>query len=135
MLEKPAFRKINWLPREIDVDRRADGTVVIKSRFPLDAYAPHIPFSLAKWAREAPDRIWLAQRRGPERQWHKVSYAEAKRSVDALTQAILDLKLPRRPAGRDPVRQFDRARADDAGRDAGADSGGAGVAGLFADEP
>uniref|UniRef100_Q07JY3 AMP-dependent synthetase and ligase n=1 Tax=Rhodopseudomonas palustris (strain BisA53) TaxID=316055 RepID=Q07JY3_RHOP5 len=94
VLEKPAFRKINWLPREIDVDRRADGTVVIQSRFPLDAYAPHIPFSLAKWAREAPDRIWLAQRRGEARQWHKLSYAEAKRSVDALTQAILDLKLP-----------------------------------------
>jgi len=94
VLEKPAFRKINWLPREIDVDRRADGTVVIQSRFPLDAYAPHIPAALAKWASEAPERIWLAQRAGPERQWRKVSYADAKRSVDALTQGILDLKLP-----------------------------------------
>ncbi len=36
---------------------------------------------------------------------------------------------------RDPVRQFDRARADDAGGDAGAVSGRTGVAGLFADEP
>ena len=41
----------------------------------------------------------------------------------------------RRPSRCDPVRQFDRARADDAGRDAGAPSGSAGVAGLFADEP
>ena len=43
--------------------------------------------------RAAPDRIWLAQRAGAERQWRKLSYGEAKRTVDALTQALLDLKL------------------------------------------
>src|SRR3954462_459190 len=40
-----------------------------------------------------------------------------------------------RPSGRDPVRQFDRARADDDGGDAGAVSVSAGIASLFADEP
>ena len=40
-----------------------------------------------------------------------------------------------RQPGRDPLGQFDRARADDDGRDAGAVSGGPGFAGLFADEP
>ena len=43
--------------------------------------------------REAPERIWLAQRAGAERQWRKLSYGEAKRSVDALTQGLLNLKL------------------------------------------
>ena len=47
---------------------------------------------------EAPDRIWLAQRSGPDRQWRKLSYGDAKRTVDALTQGLLDLKLePGRP--------------------------------------
>jgi feruloyl-CoA synthase len=41
-----------------------------------------------------PDHIWLAQRRGPERQWRKVSYGEAKQTIDALTQALLDMDLP-----------------------------------------
>ncbi len=86
VLEKPAFRKIEWLKRDIAVDRRADGTIVLKSRIPLQPYEKHIPASLAKWAREAPERIWLAQRGGPDRQWRKVSYGEAKRTVDALTQ-------------------------------------------------
>lgn len=94
VLTKPAFRKIDWLPRDIAVDRRADGVIVLKSRIPLDPYEPHIPASLAKWAAERPDHIWLAQRRGPERQWHKVSYGAAKRTVDALTQALLDMKIP-----------------------------------------
>src|ERR1700759_3657245 len=92
-LEKPAFRKIDWLKRDIAVERRDDGTIVLKSRIPLQAYAKHIPASLAKWAKDAPDRIWLAQRGGPDRQWRKVSYGEAKRTVDALTQGLLNLNL------------------------------------------
>ena len=97
VMTKPAFRKVQWLKRDIDVERRGDGTVVLKSRIPLQAYEKHIPASLAKWAKEAPERIWLAQRSGPNREWREVSYAEAKRTVDALTQALLDLDLDGRP--------------------------------------
>lgn len=97
VLEKPAFRKIDWIKRDIAVERREDGTIVLKSRIPLQSYAKHIPAYLAKWAKDAPERIWLAQRVGLERQWRKVSYAEAKRTVDALTQGLLDLKLESGP--------------------------------------
>src|SRR5215470_15005953 len=93
VLEKPAFRKIDWLKRDIAIERRDDGTVILKSRIPLQSYARHIPASLAKWAKDAPDRIWLAQRGGSDRQWRKVSYGEAKRTVDALTQGLLNLHL------------------------------------------
>lgn len=93
VLTKPAFRKIKWLERNIAVERRPDGVVILKSRIPLKAYEKHIPASLAKWAREAPERTWLAQRAGADRQWRKLSYGEAKRTVDALTQGLLDLKL------------------------------------------
>jgi len=98
MLEKPAFRKIEWLKRDIAVERRDDGVIVLKSRIPLKGYEKHVPASLAKWAKDAPERIWLAQRAGPERQWRKLSYGEAKRIVDGLTQGLLDLGLePGRP--------------------------------------
>ena len=63
VLTKPAFRKIEWLKRDIAVERRPDGVIVLKSRIPLKAYEKHIPASLAKWARERPDRIWLARSR------------------------------------------------------------------------
>ncbi|MFT4279588.1 MAG: AMP-binding protein [Rhodopseudomonas sp.] len=94
VLTKPPFRKVNWLPREIEVDRREGGVIVMKSRFPLMDHDPNLPMALAKWAEQRPDHIWLAQRKGPDRQWRKVSYGEAKRIVDSLTQALLDLKLP-----------------------------------------
>jgi feruloyl-CoA synthase len=94
VLTKPAFRKIEWLQRDIAVERRPDGVIVMKSRIPLKAYEKHIPASLAKWAAERPNHTWLAQRSGADRQWRKLSYGEAKRTVDALTQGILNLKLP-----------------------------------------
>src|SRR4051794_5253173 len=93
VLTRPAFRKIEWLKRDIAVERRPDGVIILKSRIPLRPYDRHIPASLAKWASETPERIWLAQRAGDDRQWRKVSYGRAKRTVDALTQALLDLKL------------------------------------------
>jgi feruloyl-CoA synthase len=93
VLTKPAFRKIEWLARDIAVERRPDGVIVLKSRIPLQPYEKHIPASLAKWAKEAPERTWLAQRGGPDRQWRKVSYGEAKRTVDGLTQGLLNLGL------------------------------------------
>jgi len=92
-LTPPAFRKVNWLARDIEVERRSDGAVIMKSRIPLGSYGRHIPEALAHWAVERPDHIWLAQRRGEARQWRKVSYGEAKRTVDALTQALLDLDV------------------------------------------
>ncbi|UPJ50655.1 AMP-binding protein [Bradyrhizobium sp. 200] len=93
VLTKPAFRKIEWLARDIAVERRPDGVIILKSRIPLQPYEKHIPASLSKWAKQAPERTWLAQRGGADRQWRKVSYGEAKRIVDGLTQGLLDLGL------------------------------------------
>jgi feruloyl-CoA synthase len=97
VLTKAPFRKIEWLARDIAVERRPDGVIILKSRIPLQPYEKHIPAPLAKWARQAPERIWLAQRGGVDRQWRKVSYGEAKRIVDGLTQGLLNLGLEDRP--------------------------------------
>ena len=94
----PPFRKIDWMARDIAVERRDDGVVVMRSNVPLGEHAPHLPSFLDHWAKTDPTRLWLAQRAGPERQWRKTTYGEAKRIVDGLTQALLDLGLgPERP--------------------------------------
>ena len=94
VLTKPAFRRIEWLERDLAVERRPDGVIIMKSRIPLKAYETHLPASLTKWAVAKADRTWLAQRAGSDRHWRKLSYGEAKRTADALTQGILNLKLP-----------------------------------------
>src|SRR5262245_59636880 len=37
VLERPAFRKVNWLKRDIAVERRDDGVIIMKSRIPLQS--------------------------------------------------------------------------------------------------
>jgi feruloyl-CoA synthase len=87
----PPFRKLNWLRRDIELQRRDDGSMILRSRVPLQAYPAHIPSLLRKWAAERPDQTWLAQRRGPDGAWLELSYAQARQTVDALTQALLNL--------------------------------------------
>ena len=87
----PPFKKLNWLQRDIELTRRDDGSMVMRSRVPLQAYPTHIPSLLHKWADERPDQTWLAQRRGADGAWLHVSYAQARQTVNALTQALLDL--------------------------------------------
>ncbi len=89
-LQQIPFKPIDFMSREVATERRADGTVILQSKHKLKPYEKHVPAFLAKWAAEAPDRIWLAQRRGPSRDWVKLTYAEAKKQVDAVTQALLD---------------------------------------------
>ena len=55
---------------------------------------------LERWASEAPDRIFLAERAGaPEgRGWRTLTYGEAHAQVRAVAQALLDRGLsPERP--------------------------------------
>jgi feruloyl-CoA synthase len=94
----PPFRHIPWPERDIEVDRRDDGTIVMRSRVPLNPYPDHVPSLLRRWGTEAPERTWLAQRRGPERAWRRVSYGEGLATVDAVSQALIDHGLgPDRP--------------------------------------
>src|SRR3982074_438696 len=98
VLTKPALRKIEWLERDIAIERRPDGVIVLKSRIPLKPYEKHIPASLAKWAKEQPDRIWLAQRTGADRQWRKLPYGEAKHTAEAVDERTRKAGLaPGRP--------------------------------------
>ena len=55
VLDKPAFRKVDWLQRDIAVERRDDGVIIMQSRIPLQQYGPHIPASLAKW-----EQLWTS---------------------------------------------------------------------------
>ncbi len=89
-LAQVPFKPIDFLSRDVETERRADGTVILQSRHRLKPHEKHVPALVAKWAAEAPDRVWLAQRRGPAREWLKVTYAEAKKQIDSITQALLD---------------------------------------------
>lgn len=84
------FRQVSWMERDIEIDRRPDGAIYMQSRIPLQPIARHIPSFLEKWANERPEQVWLAQR-GTAGDWETLTYQEGKRSVDAMTQALLGI--------------------------------------------
>ena len=74
------------------VRRNADGVVYLKSSQPLGNYAVRITDCLDRWAREAPDRTFLAER-DADLNWRKVSYTDALRQVRSIAQALISRKL------------------------------------------
>ena len=44
------FKPVEFLSRDVAVERRADGTIVLQSNHRLKPYERHVPAFLAKWA-------------------------------------------------------------------------------------
>lgn len=83
--------------RAVEVSYRADGAIVMRSPIPLDGCERHVCAYLERWAVEAPDRSFLAQR-DHMGEWQHLLYAEAWTRALAIAQALLDRGLgPDRP--------------------------------------
>ena len=54
------IRPVKLEKPEIDIERRPDGTMLIRSRYPLDEYPPRITDRLVYWANTTPDRTFIA---------------------------------------------------------------------------
>jgi feruloyl-CoA synthase len=79
------------------MERRADGVIFVHADEPLDAYPRVLTERLIHWAQSAPDRV-LAAKRGADRKWRYLTYAQAWRKVRSIGQAFLDRGLsPHRP--------------------------------------
>ena len=77
----------------VDIESRADGSRILRSAIPLpDSYARCVGEWLEHWAREAPDRLFLAER-GADGEWVELSYGEARRRVVAIATWLLGQKL------------------------------------------
>ncbi|WPO43974.1 AMP-binding protein [Tardiphaga sp. 42S5] len=81
-------RPVEFAPREVDVERREDGCLVLTS--PISFVEPewNVTDWLPHWAEKAPDRVFLAQRVGSD--WETISYDEMWRRTRAVGQALLE---------------------------------------------
>ena len=73
----------------IVADRRADGSILVRSTMPLQPGARCIGDWLEHWARQAPDRIFLADRASADAPWTTVTYKDALQQVRAAAAWIL----------------------------------------------
>ncbi|VIO66474.1 Anthranilate--CoA ligase [Bradyrhizobium ivorense] len=73
----------------IVADRRADGSILVRSTTPLKDSARCVGDWLEHWARQTPDRIFLGERASAELPWTTVSYRDALAIVRAAASWIL----------------------------------------------
>jgi feruloyl-CoA synthase len=86
----PLLQLQTFAPPDIEVERRGDGSIVLRSRAPLKKWEPSIPAVLRRRAAEHPDRPLAAQRDAADR-WVTLTYGEAARKADALAGAFHEL--------------------------------------------
>lgn len=74
-------------PPSVDVENRADGTLILRSPRQLNAHPHSVLVWLRRWAMERPGQTVLAQR-DEQGQWRRVSYREAYAAVRSLSGAL-----------------------------------------------
>jgi feruloyl-CoA synthase len=88
----PMLELQTFAPPDVAMERRADGSVVLRSRRGLPEVEQSIPAVLKNRAAEHPDRA-LAAQRDEENRWVTLSYGEAERRSEALARAFTELGL------------------------------------------
>src|ERR671919_2653131 len=82
---------MRFAPAKVDLEKRSDGSMLLRSPQPLGSYARCITEWLVQWSERAPDRVFLAERKGES--WRKLGYREAYGAVRRIGQALLDRGL------------------------------------------
>jgi feruloyl-CoA synthase len=79
----------------IEAERRADGTLILRSAEPLAKHPVSIVHSFRAGSEAHPDRLLVAERVDGE--WARLSWGEAREQADRLAQGLLDRRLADRP--------------------------------------
>ncbi|HUH87670.1 MAG TPA: AMP-binding protein [Pusillimonas sp.] len=88
------FRPVRFAPVDINIQHRPDGTQVVSNRLPLAALpVRQLGDYLRRHAAQRPDQVFLAEP-AEDGGWVRITYAQARSRVDALSQWLLDLGLP-----------------------------------------
>jgi len=85
-------RAVKLCAPEVLVDRRADGTLYLKSGRTLPAYPDRLTDRLVYWAKATPDRVFMAER-APDGGWRTITYAQTLERVRRIGAALLTRDL------------------------------------------
>jgi feruloyl-CoA synthase len=83
-------KALTFAARELSIERRTDGTLVLSSPLELGKCDWRITDFLPSWAGSVPDRIFLAQRNA-NGGWDEITYSEAWLQVQAVGQSLIDM--------------------------------------------
>jgi feruloyl-CoA synthase len=83
---------VRLAPAKVEVEKRADGSMLLRSPQKLAPYARCVTEWLVQWSDHAPERVFLAER-GKNDSWRKLTYREAYGSVRRIAQGLLERGL------------------------------------------
>lgn len=83
-------KALTFAARELSIERRTDGTLVLSSPLELGKCDWRITDFLPSWAHSVPDRIFLAQRNANGK-WDEITYGEAWSQVQAVGQSLIEM--------------------------------------------
>jgi len=82
------LRAISFGNPAVTIDRRDDGTVYLRPKAQLRDYPVRLTDRLHHWAREAPERVFMAERDATGG-WRKITYAQLLVSTRRIASALL----------------------------------------------
>ncbi len=90
----PPFKPLPQKPPLIDVTRKPDGTIYVRSRHPLGEMKRSVAHMLEEHAAAHPARNFIAERTplpdGKTGDWRYITYGEMNARANAVAQALLD---------------------------------------------
>ena len=89
----PPFKPLPMKGPVVEVERRADGSVLVRSAYEPGDRPFTIAHLLADKAKAHPDRPYILQRSPGHGPWGGVTYGQAKRDADGIGQWLLDQGL------------------------------------------
>jgi feruloyl-CoA synthase len=80
---------------DIEIEARADGSHILRSRVPVPTYPRAVNEWLLHWAVQTSDNDFLCERIGPETgaPWRRHSYGKTQKDVEAIASWMLDHSL------------------------------------------
>src|SRR5690242_15558872 len=82
---------MRFAPAQVDLEKRADGTLLLRSPQKLGPCSRCITEWLVAWSDREPTRVFLSERKGEG--WRRISYREAYGAVRRVGQALIERGL------------------------------------------
>src|SRR5688572_22331843 len=82
---------MRFAPAKVELEKRSDGSMLLRSPQKLAPYARCVTEWLVQWSDRAPERVFLAERKGDS--WKTIKYREAYGAVRRIGQHLLDKGL------------------------------------------
>lgn len=87
-MDEHDFVSVDLAPPSIEIERRDNGEIILRSAVPLAEHARNVGEYLQHWAKTDPSRTFLAERDAAG--WRYLSYGEAAKRADAVSQYLID---------------------------------------------